>query len=356
MTAPVRFLIVDDIAENLVALEAILRRDGLEVLPARSAAEALEVLLAHDVALAICDVQMPEVDGFELVEMMRGSPRTQHVPVILVTAALADAQRTFKGYEAGAVDFLFKPLDERVLRSKADIFFDLYRQRQQLRESLELAETFVAVLGHDLRSPLASVVGAAGLLAQYDDPLVRRCVERLRSSSSRMTAMIEQLTDLTRARLGGGLPLAPVPCEVGPVVARVVGEHEGAGATVTLRLLGDTWCEVDPDRLGQVASNLIGNAVRHGGGGRVTVSVDGEGAAVLLSVHNQGAVPDEVRGSLFEPFRKGRERSREGLGLGLYIARQVALAHGGDISFTSTPEAGTTFTLTLPRRVRAQMA
>src|SRR5689334_7122182 len=110
---PLEILLVDDIPDNLVVLEALLRRDGLSILQARSGSEALELLLTHDVCLALLDVQMPEMDGFELAELMRGAERTKHVPIIFVTAGGRDPQRVFKGYETGAVDFLFKPIDRK---------------------------------------------------------------------------------------------------------------------------------------------------------------------------------------------------------------------------------------------------
>ena len=131
--AVAKCLLVDDLEENLLALPALLRRDDVEVLQARSGAEALELLLAHDVALALLDVQMPDMDGFELAELMRGSERTRHVPIIFVTAGARDQHRLFQGYEIGAVDFLYKPIEPHILTNKADVFFQLYRQKQQLR-------------------------------------------------------------------------------------------------------------------------------------------------------------------------------------------------------------------------------
>src|ERR1700744_6228523 len=129
---PVNFLLVDDLEENLPALEALLQRDGLVCLKARSGEEALELLLVHDVALALLDVQMPGMDGFQLAEFMRGSARASHIPIIFVTAGSADSQRRFRGYEPGAVDFLQKPIEADVLRSKVGVFCDLYRQRRQI--------------------------------------------------------------------------------------------------------------------------------------------------------------------------------------------------------------------------------
>src|ERR1700722_6060224 len=137
---PVYFLLVDDLEENLLSLEALLRRDGLNILKARSGDEALELLLQHDVALALVDVQMPGLNGFELAELMRGNERTRRIPIIFVTAGSADRQRRFRGYEAGAVDFIYKPIEPDILRSKAQVFFELYRQRQQLAEQRDAIE------------------------------------------------------------------------------------------------------------------------------------------------------------------------------------------------------------------------
>lgn len=192
MTLPptdlVYFLLIDDLEKNLLALEALLRRPGLVLLKARSGIEALELLLKHEIALALIDIQMPEMNGFELAELMRGSERTRRVPIIFLTAGHADRHRRFRGYEAGAVDFLQKPLEPDILRSKADVFFDLYRQRQEvaqqrdelkaattenarlLKESREYAaalqrtdqrkDDFLAMLAHELRNPLGPVRNA----------------------------------------------------------------------------------------------------------------------------------------------------------------------------------------------------
>src|SRR5471032_733937 len=129
---PIKCLLVDDLEENLLALSALLASHDVQVLTARSGREALELLLLHDVALAFLDVQMPDMDGFELAELMRGSERTRHIPLIFVTAGAREQQRLFQGYEAGAVDFIYKPIEAHILRNKAQVFFQLYRQKQQL--------------------------------------------------------------------------------------------------------------------------------------------------------------------------------------------------------------------------------
>ncbi|PWE52917.1 histidine kinase [Metarhizobium album] len=149
---PVPFLLVDDLEENLLSLEALLRRDDLLLLKARSGDQALELLLQTDVALALIDVQMPGLNGFELAELMRGNERTRRIPIIFVTAGTSDGQRRFRGYEAGAVDFIQKPIEPDILRSKVDVFFELYRQRQQMaaqRDELALqADALRQAAGH----------------------------------------------------------------------------------------------------------------------------------------------------------------------------------------------------------------
>jgi len=133
----VTLLLVDDLEENLVAMAALLRGPGLHLLMARTGSEALELLLVNDVALALVDVQMPDMDGFELAEMMRGSERTKHVPIVFVTAGAHDRKRLFQGYDSGAVDFLYKPIEPHILTNKVAVFVDLFRQKQALaRESV----------------------------------------------------------------------------------------------------------------------------------------------------------------------------------------------------------------------------
>jgi signal transduction histidine kinase len=368
MSEPIKFLLVDDVPENLVALEALLKRDDLSLHLARSGREALELLLVHDFALALVDVNMPEMDGFELAELMRGTERCKHVPIIFATAAPNDGHRVFKGYESGAVDFLFKPIDPVVLRQKADVFFQLYKQRQQLardveerekllkevQETLRLNEMFTAVLGHDLRNPLAAMVmGASAIVDSSSDPKTVRAANRILSSGTRMAEMIERLLDLARARLGGGILIERVPLELSALAVRIVSEvrMSSPGREIRLESTGDSSGRWDEGRLGQVLANLLSNAVKHGAPGAIDVRVDGRDADhVVLTVHNQGCIPEDRLPYIFDPFRSGNNRSDgRGLGLGLYIVDQVIQVHRGTVSARSTAEEGTTFEVRLPR-------
>ena len=187
---PVNILIVDDIAHNITALEASLTGPEINLLVADSGTAALDLLLKHEVALAILDVNMPGMNGFELASLMRGSPRTSHVPIIFLTATAQDASRTFRGYEAGAVDFLSKPFDSRILQSKVDVFVQLEQQKRQLaaqlvttRQMLEANEMLMAVLSHDLRTPLGAVLSSAEYLMRLEaSEAVTTTATRIKSS------------------------------------------------------------------------------------------------------------------------------------------------------------------------------
>lgn len=358
MTDPaLKILLVDDVAENLVALEALLRREGIELLKARSGAEALEILLANDVSLALLDVQMPEMDGFELAELMRGAERTKHVPIIFVTAGGRDPQRVFKGYESGAVDFLFKPVDPHILTSKVEVFLELARQRRQLENALQLNEVFVGILGHDLRNPLASLFAGIDLLDHHlSDESQRRVLSRMRNSGVRMQAMIDQLLDLTRMRLGRGIGVVrdQRPVDLRELLQHTIDELRAAHHREIV--LEGTSCTTagDREKLNQLFSNLVGNAITHGMAGRpITARIVSRADDILVEVHNSGAIPRDVIGTLFEPFRRARKSSSGGLGLGLYIADQIAKAHGGGIEVASSEADGTVFTVRLPRHSSA---
>ncbi|MEZ4365226.1 MAG: hybrid sensor histidine kinase/response regulator [Kofleriaceae bacterium] len=365
---PIHVLLVDDLEDNLVALEALLRRDGLVLITARSGTEALEHCLVHDFALALLDVQMPEMDGVQLAELMRGARRTREVPIIFVTANYDAPQRVFQGYDAGAVDFLVKPIEPRILRQKVDTFLELFDSKRrlsaqlvqveqlsaQLAEALRVHETFVAAVGHDLRSPLSAIsIGLEMLTEDLTTSPHREMVRRLTSATRRMTGIIEQLNDLARLRLGGGLELSRSPGSLDELVRPVLDERKTSKQPVAIELetRGDLRGEWDLARVARVAANLVGNAVEHGDRAQpIRVELDGTAPAeVILRVCNAGVVPPALLPELFEPFRQGGA-SRRGMGLGLYIVRAIAEAHGGKATLTSSEEAGTCAEVRLPRR------
>jgi signal transduction histidine kinase len=225
----------------------------------------------------------------------------------------------------------------------------------QERETAELREQFIAVLGHDLRNPLSAIVtGSEFLLELEPGPTELKVLERIRSSGDRMARLVSEVLDFARGRLGGGMPLALERLEVAPLVAQVVDEIAGAHPqrTVRMTLCGAGTASLDASRVAQLLSNLIANAVEHGRDGEpVDVAVKGSAEQVVFSVANRGEpIPEEVLPRLFEPYvRAGGRAPRAGLGLGLYIAAEIARAHGGAIRADSTADGCTTFTVELPR-------
>ncbi len=233
------------------------------------------------------------------------------------------------------------------------------RVQEALAEALAFRERMLGILGHDLRNPLSAVfAGSSLLLRRADLPEdAREQVARMDRASKRMLEMIETLLDFCRSRFKGTLPIAPVTVDLHEV-ARAVTEELRAGnpgREVELTTRGDGRGCCDPARMAQVLSNLVGNALVHGARDEpVRVSVAGEEDELSLAVSNDGTpIPAELLPVLFEPFRQGpgsRDASRaRGLGLGLYIAKQIVTAHGGEIDVRSSADGGTTFTVRVPR-------
>ena len=362
MNAVSKILVVDDLEPNLAAMKALLSGPRVEVLLAQSGDAALELLLSHDVALALLDVQMPNMDGFQLAELIRGVERTRSVPLIFLTAGNADQARSFRGYEAGAVDFLYKPVDTHVLRSKVQVFVELHAQRvrmaeqlEELRRAIRTNEMFTAVLGHDLRTPLSAVaVNAEILLRKHEDPDTRDIALRLRSSSQRMRRMIDQLLDVSKIR-EGGISLQRQSGDLAALCRDIVQELQvqaaGQGPAIQIETQGDAVASFDFDRVSQVLSNLLGNAVQHGDKTHpVTVVIDGSRADVVtVKVCNHGIIAPDLLERLFEPFKTSYLSHGAGLGLGLYIVEQFVRAHGGMVRVLSREPEQTRFEFSLPR-------
>lgn len=348
-------LIVDDVPENLLALEGTLRHDDIEIVTALSGRAALDILLERDVAVAIIDVQMPEMDGFELAALMRGVEKTRCVPIVFATAGSRAETRVFKGYESGAVDYLFKPVDPQILRGKVNVFVTLEQQRQQLQHAARMREMFIGVLGHDLRNPLNAILMAAELIQlSSSDKAIADTIQLVFRSGHRMAGLIDQLLDVSRFRLGGGITLFPQPADLRELTDQVLSEFEDLRQRFQVEVFGDPMGTWDTDRVLQVVSNLVGNAIRYSPpGSPIRIRIQGQHKdTVDFQIHNDGTpIPEGLQGVLFEPFRgsEGGVSKSKGLGLGLYITKEIVLAHGGMVSFESSEESGTYFIVNIPR-------
>lgn len=369
---PVHFLLVDDLEENLISLEALLKRDGLVLLKARSGDQALELLLEHEVALALVDVQMPGMDGFELAEFMRGSERTRNVPIIFVTAGSADRQRRFRGYEAGAVDFIQKPIETDVLRSKANVFFEMFQQRRQIaaqRDGLEAAaaalkeadrrkDEFLAVLGHELRSPLAAMAAGMHLLKRRSGNDADTIREQMERQLFHLSRLVDDLLDVARIS-EGKISLRKERVELKTIIQSAIETSQpnldAAQHHFTSRLPDvPIWLEADHTRMAQVIGNLLNNAAKYTPtGGKISLTAHHDGGWVEIEVADNGlGIPLEMQAGIFDIFSQvadHRQQARGGLGIGLALVQQLVALHSGEISVESAgPGKGSTFRVRIP--------
>jgi CheY-like chemotaxis protein len=278
-------LLVDDREENLFAHEALLEDTGAWICKARSGDEALELLLRHDFAVALIDVQMPGMDGLELAELMRGIERTRRVPIIFVTAAQHDESTVLRGYaNGGAVDFLYKPLSPAVVKRKVGVFLEMARHESALKTNLErierslaeaeasrramekaheLRDHLLAIAGHDLRTPLTAIVGTARLIeedAEY--PVIAPRIARIVRSAERMAEIIEEMVELSRAHQAGGFPIQRGDVELSALCRGVVAEIQVVHPdhAIALAAPGELSGRWDARALTQALSNLVINA------------------------------------------------------------------------------------------------
>lgn len=382
-----RVLIVDDIAENLLALEGLLRTDNLEVLKADGGTAALELLLQNDFALAIVDVQMPQMDGFELARLMRGTERTKRTPIIFLTAGGVDEQRRFQGYGAGAVDFLFKPFDPLILLSKVGVFIELHHQRQDLerqRDQLaEAAQTNARLLGeirelnnslerrvqerttqlmdaneqlqgfthsvaHDFRQHIRSIGYHAALLQESipaDAGERRTSVERIRAVSSQMGQMTDDLLQTVRLRNESlrmtRVDLSQLATEASRSRKDIYPDseciiEEGLSATG------------DRTMLRIVMDNLIDNAFKYSQYASSPL-VEFRRCDGVFFVRDNGVGFDMNHSNkLFAPFERLHHQDEfAGTGIGLANVKRIIDRHGGRVWAESTPGQGTSIFFTL---------
>lgn len=374
MKPPVKFLLVDDLAENLLSLEALLRRDDLVLLKARSGDEALELLLDHDVALALIDVQMPGLDGFELAELMRGNERTRRIPIIFVTAGTHCAERRFQGYGAGAVDFIQKPIEPDILRSKTNVFFEIDRQRQMLAEqrdllqaqaeALQLADRrkdeFLAVLAHELRNPLAALQSGLQLLSRKpDEAQGERISTLMQLQMTHLSRLVDDLLDASRITQGK-IELRKITFDLRDAVSSAVEMVrpvlEGQRHDLIVKM-PEHPIEVlaDQVRVTQCIANLLNNSAKYTpSGGRIEVRVEDVSEAYRVTVTDNGlGLTQEASAAIFRMFEQVEDHLQHahgGLGIGLALVKQLIELHGGSITVSSDgPNQGSAFTLVIPR-------
>jgi len=409
----INILLVDDRPENLLALEAILEPLGQVLIRAGSGPEALRQVLALDFAVILLDVQMPDMNGFEVAEIIKSRERSRTIPIIFLSAISKEDAYVFKGYSMGAVDYVFKPFNPDVLRSKVAVFVDLYVKQRELglqgellresqkrelelehRTSLLEAEAraaaklsqmneelhrrqvaleqamgarnrFYASMSHELRTPINAVIGYSTImLDNIYGPLNVKQKEGLQRSlkaARHLLELVNDVLDLSKIEAGKiELTLQPVmfPSLIEDLFVTVRPLADDYGSTLSLDTEGERFNIVsDPRRVRQILLNLLSNAIKFGEGKPIRVSCkQNEDKSAQIEVIDQGVgIAQDDIARIFEEFVQVSESKQPGTGLGLPISRRLAQLLDGTLTVRSVPSEGSTFRLTLPASIEDEL-
>ena len=361
--SPPTVLVVAADLRDLQSIQASLANPSVSVVGAETAPGALALLQTQDVTLALVDVQLPGMDGYALARAMRASARSRHVPIVFLIPAGHDVPAPLQalgGGDAGAIDFLYKPVDALVLTGKVKLFCDLHRQHRLLAQRLteldrasRLNGLMLAALSHDLRTPLASLLLNAEIVVRRADSAgLRQAGERIKLAVATMGRQVDHLVNLSHLPSDSLRP-DMAPGDLGALTAGRVQAARGSlgeSPPITWAVEGDTRATFDASLLSQAVDQLLLLSNTHGNGQTVTVTVNGHAHhAVNLQIAVAVVLAEPVRLHLFGggPAIKGLPASR--VGPGLDAAERIARAHGGSLIGRSREPDGTLFELMLPR-------
>jgi signal transduction histidine kinase len=395
----INLLLVDDHADNLIAMRAVLEELGENIITVDSGKKALRLLLDHEFAIVLLDVDMPLMDGFEVAEMMRQVKKLQHTPIIFLTAMHQNESHIYKGYSLGAVDYLFKPFEPEILKAKVRFFIDLYRKTAEIKyQSALLSETnykldqlnldlerkvnertsqlqmaveeaekanrlkdeFLATLSHELRTPMNSILGWIKLLnsGSLNSETSARAFETIERNAKMQAQLIEDILDVSRI-ITGKLQLKMQPVALDAIVQTAAESVLPAIKAKNIKFQIDVDQNIspvlgEPTRLQQVVWNLLSNAVKFTPQkGEIILALRQKDTTVQLQVQDNGqGIDPAFLPYIFDRFRQAdgsTTRRQGGLGLGLSIVQRVVELHEGTVKAESAGEGkGATFTLELP--------
>ncbi len=381
-------LIVDDRPENLASMEQLLVQDDLRILTAESGNEALGLMLENDLALVLLDVQMPGMDGFEVAELMRRNERTRRIPIIFVTAINKERRHIFSGFEAGAVDYMFKPVDPFIMRSKVQVFLDIKRHElareslllelnaanQRLQEISQRKSDFLSAASHELRTPLTIIKEYCSLLHdQVAGPLnedQHKFTESALRNCNRLADLVNDLLDLDAIE-SGHADFRRMALDINTVLAEVHEDFLSRCESLEQTLVLESSPDLPPvlgdgPKLTQVLVNLVGNAHKFmGGAGTITLRAYVQDDQLRVEVQDTGpGISPEDKDRVFEKFTQLSRKDgpgAKGTGLGLAISHKIIELLDGQLDLESEPGRGSLFYFSLPlfsaaRQVSAMVA
>lgn len=368
-------MIVDDKPQNLLALEVVLRDLDVELVRANSGNEALKCTMYHNFALALLDVQMPEMDGYELACILREEERTADLPFIFISAVYTDHLNIFKGYEKGAFSFITKPFQPEILINKVKFFIEKHLQKLALEElNITLAkknadlqqinqdlESFSFSVSHDLRAPVRTIIGFAKILETDHGEMLstdaKRVLDRIVASGYQMGQLINDLLNFSKL---GRKEVQMQAVDMQLLTERALAEIEQElqhHAKITIGELPTIYA--DPSLMMHVLKNLIGNALKYSrkvANPAVAVSAQVEGSQIVFCIKDNGAGFDmRFVSKLFTVFQRLHTASEfEGTGVGLAIVSRIIARHHGKVWAESEVDKGATFYFSIPAKGPAE--
>ena len=362
-----KILLVDDREANLMTLESLLTDMDVELTSVTSGRKAVNAATRCEYALIVLDVMMPNMDGFQTAGLIRSLKTNAHTPIIFVTAINREQKYVFKGYDAGAIDYIFKPIEAHIFKNKVKVLLNIHRQKCALEQANaekdelnQKLQEFIGIVSHDLRNPLSSIYSFCSLCLDddnWDEDEVKECIQLMQETSCRGLDMVKELLDLTA--LGSGkltLKISDVdPCVLlEQAVSETTHHFKRKNLQLIQAMSPGLKVKADSSRIMQVLINLITNAVKFSSPGQaIEIGCREEHNRVLIWVKDQGiGIPEVMIPQLFDPRKTCSRRGtagEQGTGYGLPLSNDIVKLHGSQITVSSRDQQGSQFSFSLAK-------
>lgn len=364
-------LIVDDSPENIISLKKVLEKNDFEVDTAASGEEALKKILKKSYVLIILDVQMPGMDGFEVAEAISGYSKAKETAIIFLSAATANVKLITRGYSSGGLDYISKPVDMNILLLKVKTFYRIYEQSRALnemqialREEIEFRkeaerkkDEFISIASHELKTPMTSIKGYIQLLERSldkdDKETIRKRLHKVQNQIDKLNILIADLLDISKIE-SGKLKFNKKHFQFDDLLDHLIEIMQQSNPQVKILKNANVNGTIfgDEMRLEQVIINFITNAIKYGPDGKeIQITSEIRGNEVYFSVRDYGiGMSNEHLQKVFDKFYRIEETSErfQGLGIGLYICKEIIERHHGEIGVDSTIGEGSEFYFKIP--------
>lgn len=379
---PINIIVVDDNYSNLEVLRCVLECPGVNIITTNLPTEVLDICIVNDISIALIDVKMPGMSGFDLLKQLKGNPLTENIVVILMTGYSMSTEEVFLGLSSGAVDYLFKPLDLHITNAKINSLLtlinyqrdikqknkeleylqdDLYKAVKEAEKGKVIKENFLANMSHEIRTPLNALVGITNLLKTSElDSLQQKMIQLMDFSSNALLGVVNDILESFQID-AGKIKLNPVSVDVASLFTAVaetmrpLAVEKGLILSLEISEKVPGLIKADPLRLKQILMNLINNAIKFTSSGKIelalkAVIISSSHAQLEFKIKDSGlGIPENAISQIFERFEQVEDKTWQkfgGTGLGLSIVKRLIELMGGAINVQSIVDVGTTFTFT----------